>query len=467
MRKFICHLQNFTIIGQIFHESVFMSIVKMENDVSNENDSIATSSFVTVNNTFAMDMNEINTTTTTDAMETQLQEALTREKILIRRVADLQFEIEIKNNNARLNQSKQLQNTLAELIEACEKIDRMHTVQRDLHGQIDDLQTKLKEINDKCTEMQASMRTSPSPANAKCVERLGIVECQLVLLTTERDEAIAALEAARIEGDRERRDLEQRLDDLIAQETAFNHQLTVKKEIIDEHQVEIVSTKQQKSDIESRLATLQTKNQMIFEEKKKLTDDFVAISSDNEKMSSEIVALKHLVEQRNDEINKMVEQANSNALVLAQVRKIALRYRKSFNELQQKSKFEFERVAKIQMQNDTLIKQLCESDANHSAAMKTVETLTEDKHRLSSELTAIRTQLANSDQTINNIKSRIEARVNVEINDRNQEEIVRLTHDNKALQARLNRLDTIPKMTTQEARTKNVKMPNAGKFRNK
>lgn len=460
----------------------------MDNDVSLENSSVATSSFITVNNTFDIAVDEMDNMvynssftsygyqnddnkTNEQNSEKKLLESMAREMILTRRVQELELESEIKNNNAKLDQNKQLQNTLADLIAAHEKINQMYATQRELNAQIDALQANLKEASDKYTEA-VSVKTSTTQTYAKCEERLGIVDCQLVILTTERDEAIATLdklqnenEAARLLHDQEKHDLEQRLNDLIAQNTT-----------------ELASSKQQKVEIESRLATLQTENQLISDEKKKLVDDNQAINLDNKKMSNELVELKPLLEQSDGEIKKIAGKLNAKQTLIGeiknkeiQIRKIAIRYKNLFGDLQTKYEaLEAEKAAQIKTQDEAFSKQLCELDAKHASTMKTLQSMIEEKKQVSSELTATKTQLVNSEQVrieIDHLKSQMENRVNdlTDENKKNEEEIARLKSENRVL--RLKQLPKVqsgakPTKLTKDAHTKNAK-PIAGMFQMK
>lgn len=271
--------------------------------------------------------------------------------------------------------------------------------------------------------------------------------------------------------------------------------LTAEKEKIEKYEVEIQAIKQEKSRIESELATLQKNNHTIFEEKKKLADDILVIKQNNARMSNEIIEIKNKLLQRDDEVKKMVDELNAKEALLTdikkkegQIRNIAKRYKDQFITLQNKQQeMAAEQAAKsleqqaaelydtnaasqtdqslndaikqlnssiadkqeqndlLRTENETLAKQLSELDAKHTTALNTILTMTEEKKHITRELTVTKTQLVNFEQVrseIDNLKTQNETRVKdlADQDKENKETIARLTRDNEALQARLAQL---------------------------
>lgn len=253
--------------------------------------------------------------------EEKLQEACTRELDLLSQVEELEIEIKLKNVNAQLTRSKQLQKTLQELKEAYEKIRQMQKKQRALHEQINVLKAILKIPNEKHPHETISLNVSTSQAYTSTNE------CQIVKLTAERDEARELLKE-------EKHDLEQRLNDLFnlnVQNTALNDQLAAEKEKNEKYVAEITLVEQEIVRIQSELVTLQKDNQTISGEKNKLSD--------------EMIEIKSKLEQRDDEVKKMGDELKAKAVLLAdmnhkenQIRKIAKKYKSSFFDLENKYK---------------------------------------------------------------------------------------------------------------------------------
>lgn len=195
--------------------------------------------------------------------EKELQEARARETNLLSRVEELETEIKLQITDAQLTQTDsgdQLQTAQKELKESYEKISRMNIALRDLREQVNVLQADLKSTSDKYTQA-VSMHTSDLQAYTECKEKLSTVEGKISKLTAERDEAIAALkelqngnEATRTLLEKEKRDLDQRLDDLNAQNTALHDQLQLLSSTLsaanslNESDVENVSTNESQND---------------------------------------------------------------------------------------------------------------------------------------------------------------------------------------------------------------------------
>lgn len=166
--------------------------------------------------------------------EKELQEAKARESDLLSRVDELETEIKLQITDAQLtnsDSSDQLQKTQKELKEAYEKIAKSNITLRDLREQVNVLSADLKTTNDKYTQV-ISLHTSDLQSWNDCKEKLSNVESQISKLTAERDDAVAALnelqsgnEATLTLLQKEKHELEQRLDDLNSQNAALHDQL--------------------------------------------------------------------------------------------------------------------------------------------------------------------------------------------------------------------------------------------------
>lgn len=166
--------------------------------------------------------------------ENELHEARQRETNYVNRVEELETEIKLQITDTQLTQtdsSEQLHKAQQDVKEAYEKISQMNIKLRDLREQVNVLQVDLKNTSDKYTQA-VHMHTSDLQAYSDCKEKLSMVENQISKLTAERDEANAALqeiqngsEAARTLVEKEKHNLEQRLDDLNAQNSALHDQL--------------------------------------------------------------------------------------------------------------------------------------------------------------------------------------------------------------------------------------------------
>lgn len=166
--------------------------------------------------------------------EKELHELKTREASLVSRVEELETEIKLQINDAQLthtDSSEQLVKTQQELKEAYEKISKSNISMRDLREQVNLLNSELKQTSDKYTKA-ISLHTSDLQAFTECKEKLSKLEDQMGKLSTERDEAVAALkeiqdgnEATRTLLMKEKEDLEKRLIDLNSQNTALHDQL--------------------------------------------------------------------------------------------------------------------------------------------------------------------------------------------------------------------------------------------------
>lgn len=370
-------------------------------------------------------------------------------------VEELELEIEIKNIDTQLTQTKQLQKTQQELKDAYEKFGQMYKTQRDLREQIDVLQTNWREANEKNTE---TMKCSTT-----------IDDHQVVKLTAERDEAIIVLRELQNGNEKEKHDLKQCLDDLIAQNTALNDQLFAEIETINEYQAEIASIKQES---ESELATLQENHRTIFEEKKNLADEILVIKQSNARMTDEIDEITNKLSQRDDELEKMAEKFNAKENHLAQVRKFALKQKNSFLDLQKEHEaLVAEKAAKphnqflndaikelnssiavkqqqneaLRLENETLSKRLNDLDAKHAFNANTIQILIEETKHSRLELTAIKTQS----------KYRIKGLTDQD--KENKVAIACLTRENKTLQARFAQLDR--QLTDTPTMTTNKKTP--------
>lgn len=166
--------------------------------------------------------------------EKELQESKTREAELVSRVEELETEIKLQITDVQLNNTdstEQLQKTQQELKEAYEKISKSNIKLRDLREQINTLTAELKTTSDKYTQA-VSMHTSDLQAYTECKQKLSNVENQISKLIAERDEAVATLkelqegnETTRALLEKDRHELDKRLNDLNAQNAALHDQL--------------------------------------------------------------------------------------------------------------------------------------------------------------------------------------------------------------------------------------------------
>lgn len=166
--------------------------------------------------------------------EKELQESKVRETDLLSRVEELETEIKLQITGAQLTQtdsSDQLLKTQQDLKEAYEKISKSNTILRDLREQVNVLTADLKTTSDKYTQA-ISMHTSDLHAYTDCKEKLSKVQEQISKYKMERDEAVAALkeiqdgsEVTRTLLEKDKHELEQRLNDLNSQNAALHDQL--------------------------------------------------------------------------------------------------------------------------------------------------------------------------------------------------------------------------------------------------
>lgn len=166
--------------------------------------------------------------------EKELQESKTRETGLLSRVEELETEIKLQINDARLTQTDNgdlLQKTQQELKEAYEKISKSNIHLRDLRDQVNVLTADLKNTNEKYTKA-FSLHTSDLQQLTECKEKLSKIEDQVSRLTAERDDAVAALkglqdgnEAALKLLEKDKQELLHRLDDMNSQNVALHDQL--------------------------------------------------------------------------------------------------------------------------------------------------------------------------------------------------------------------------------------------------
>lgn len=173
--------------------------------------------------------NEIRTRT-----EKELSEAKTRETHLLSRVEELETEIKLQINDAHLmttDSSEQLHKLQKEHKDALEKIAKNTIEMRDLRDQISALTSDLKNANDKYTRA-FSLHTSDLQQLTECKDKLSRIEEQVSRLKAERDDAVSTLnelqngnEAALKMLEKERNELNERLDSLNSQNIALHDQL--------------------------------------------------------------------------------------------------------------------------------------------------------------------------------------------------------------------------------------------------
>lgn len=166
--------------------------------------------------------------------EKDLQETKTSETNLLSRVAELETEIKLQINDARMSTTDtndQLMKTQQELKDALEQISLNNRLIRDLREQVNLLSAELKSTSDKYTKV-ISLHTSDLQAYTDCKEKLSKIEETVGKLRMERDEAVASLKESQ-DGNvatqkllvQKNQDLESRLDGLNAQNTALHEQL--------------------------------------------------------------------------------------------------------------------------------------------------------------------------------------------------------------------------------------------------
>lgn len=166
--------------------------------------------------------------------EKELSEAKTRETHLLSRVEELETEIKLQINDARLmttDSSEQLHKLQQDHKAALEKIAKNTIEMRDLRDQISVLTSDLKHANDKYTRA-FSLHTSDLQQLTECKDKLSKIEEQVSRLKAERDDAVSALnelqngnEAALKLLEKERNELNERLDGLNSQNIALHDQL--------------------------------------------------------------------------------------------------------------------------------------------------------------------------------------------------------------------------------------------------
>lgn len=166
--------------------------------------------------------------------EKELQELKTSETNLMSRVAELETEIKLQITDAQLNRSdnsEQLTKAQLELKEAYQKISENNTMVRDLREQVNALSAEVKTTNEKYTKAMVS-HTTDLQSFTICKEQLSQTQDQIEKLTAERDRAVAALREVQDGADatqkmitKEKDELQRRLGDLDAQNTALLDQL--------------------------------------------------------------------------------------------------------------------------------------------------------------------------------------------------------------------------------------------------
>lgn len=164
----------------------------------------------------------------------ELETSKSSEAELLSRVAELETEIKLQLTDAQIannNDSDQLSKTQQDLKEAYQKISENNTTIRDLREQCNLLTADLKTANDKYTKAML-LHTSDLQAFTGCKDKLSKVEEQIAKLTSERDQAVSALEESRSGYDnvrnlltKEKEELEKRFTDLNSQNAALHDQL--------------------------------------------------------------------------------------------------------------------------------------------------------------------------------------------------------------------------------------------------
>lgn len=166
--------------------------------------------------------------------EQELQELKTSENDLMSRVAELETEIKLQITDAKLSNSdnsEQLTKAQLELKEAYQKISENNTTIRDLREQVNLLSSEVKSAQEKYTKAMM-MHTSDLQSFTVCKDQLSQIKEQMEKVTSERDQAVAALAEIQEGADTthkllstEKEELERRLNDLTAQNAALLDQL--------------------------------------------------------------------------------------------------------------------------------------------------------------------------------------------------------------------------------------------------
>lgn len=279
-----------------------------------------------------------------------------------------------------------------------------------------------EEANNKCAEA-VPMDTPDSRLHTEYKKRIGKMDDRVVELMAERDEAVDAFieeiqnrnQAARMTHENEKRDLENRLNDLATENAALNGRLTKERETNDKSQEEIALVKQDKSLIESDFAALQTHIDTVIEEKEKLSES-------NERMSNEIKEMGNTLEQRDHALNEMTAKLNDKERSLSQTFRLELkRLNGSIADKQKQNET-------LRTENGMLLKRLSGSDAERATMLSTIQMLNEEKANVTVELTAIQMQSESSMKSL------------VDKDEENIDALVRLQSENEALHARCNEL---------------------------
>lgn len=284
-----------------------------------------------------------------------------------------------------------------------------------------------EKANDKCSGA-ASMDTTDSPLYTEYKKTNGKIDDRIVELMAERDEAVDTFirevqnrnEAARMTHEKEKRDLEKRLNDLASKNTALNDRLTEEKENNDKNQKEIALVKQEKSRIESDFAALQT---LIEENEKLLAARYEDMTESNERMSNEIKEMANKLMQRDHALNEMTAKLNDKERSLSQTFRLELKRLNGLIADKQKQS------ETLRTENGMLLKQLNDSDAERATMLNTIQTLNEEKANVTLELTAIRMQ---SESSMKSLEDKEEENIDA---------IVRLASENEALEARCKELE--------------------------
>lgn len=332
------------------------------------------------------------------------------------RDGELELKMELKNIDAQLNQTRQLQKTQQDLKDAYEKIGQMLKTQRALRQQIADLQANLKTVTDNRHTEPVSSDASELQVNSECQERRSTIEGQVVKLTAERDGAIVALkelqngnEAAFALHEKEKHDFNQRLDDLVAQNIALNDQMSGEKQKIDKYLAEIASIKQEKSHIESELVTMQKDYKTIFEEKRKLADDIRAIEQSNARISNELKEMMDKWNARRSESELLVpkiaaqytkyknlfddlEKKHNELVAKNATKSLDQTLNDVVNELNSSIVVQQQQNESLRLENEELSKRFSELDAKHAIASNTIQMLTKEKKHSELELMTVKTQ---------------------------------------------------------------------------
>lgn len=293
------------------------------------------------------------------------------------RVEELELEIELKNIDAQLGQTKQLQKTQQDLKEACEKIGRLYKTQRNLFDQIDSLS-----------------------------ENGNIDKCQAEIASIEQEKNLIKAKLAALQKDNEAVILEKEklADDILVMKQS-NEGLHNE---IDKIRIELM-----KRDNELKQMTDKCNNKELCSETvRKIARKYKNLYFELQKKHDELVA-----EQAAKAFDQETAQScPSNASTQTdESSDVSKELNSSIAEKHHQNEF-------LRAENDKLSILLAKLDAKHTAAMNTMRTMIEEKREERSKLRAIE------------IQSESRLKSSIDKDKENAVAMVRSTHEKDTLQ---------------------------------